>query len=264
MSIIDRLKRLIFGASAEPVKQRPMNAAQPKPKIITTIEKSQNNINKHWRANDDIIKGLEFIATLQLRTPLRVLLRHGEIHTDINTEPPKIIKEMWEGGWVTKTKTYRELGLDLDEVPEGSHASNIGLVKPSEYLPLLFAIRKIVELDEPIDSRIKKLRGMPMVSDCQTLVSRHGPSYKNESRGMEWIIEYLFPRFVKSIPKISAGMVDELCKLGLDTPNRIAATPNETLLSIKGIGQSKLKTIRDYCAGITKNRDADRLEDVIR
>lgn len=251
MSIIGVFKRLISGAS---VKSSPVGK---------TVAELQKEPLSAW-GNDDIITRLEFSATLQLRTPLRVLLRHGEIHTDINTAPPQIIKEMWEGIWVTKTKTYRELGIDVVELPESSHASQIGPVKPSEYLPLLIAMRKIVELDEPIDSRIKKLREMPMVPGWQTLVDRHGPSYKNESRGMEWVVEYFFPRFIKSIPKISTSMVDELCKLGLDTPNRIAAAPDKTFLSIKGVGKAKVKVIRDYCAGIADNRDADRVENMIR
>jgi len=237
MSIIDRLKRLIFGASAEP------------------REESQNNINKLWRGNDDIIKGLEFIATLQLRTPLRVLLRHGEIHTDIKTEPPKTIKEMWEGAWVQKTKTFRELGCDVDEVAPGTHASDVGQVLPADYLPFLIAIRRVVETDEPIENRINKLREMPIWDEWKTYVEKHG--------GIETISGRFFPEFIDTIPKISAA-IDELSELGLETPNRIAAAPDETLLSIKGIGQSKLKTIRDYCAGITKNRDADRVENVIR
>jgi hypothetical protein len=255
MSIKGIFKRLIFGASAKPVKQPSMSAAQSNPKIITTIEESQNNINKLWRANDDIIKGLEFVATLQLRTPLRVLLRHGETHTDINTEPPKIIKEMWEGIWVTKTKTYRELGVDVGEMAPGTHASDVGQVIPDDYIPFLIAIRKIVELNEPIENRINKLREMPILDEWKTYVDKHW--------GIEAIIERFFPEFVATIPKISAA-IDELSELGLETPNRIAAAPDETLLSIKGIGQSKLKTIRDYCAGITKNRDADRVENVIR
>jgi hypothetical protein len=113
MSIIGMFKRLISGASAEPVVKIQTNTAPSKPKIITTIEESDNKQNELWKSNQDIIKGLEFIATLQLRTPLRVLLRHGEIHTDINTEPPKIAMEMWEGWWHTKTKTFREIGADI-------------------------------------------------------------------------------------------------------------------------------------------------------
>ncbi|ABW68751.1 hypothetical protein Dole_2948 [Desulfosudis oleivorans Hxd3] len=232
-----------------------MSAAQPKPKIITTIEESQNNKIGTWKDNQDVVHGLQFSATLQLRTPLRVLLRHGEIHTNINTKPPKIIKEMWEGIWVFKTKTFRELGCDVDEVAPGTHASDVGLVLPADYLPFLIAIRRVVELDEPIENRIKKLREMPMASDWKTYIEKHG--------GIEKIIRQFFPEFIDTIPKISAA-IDELSELGLETPNRIAAAPDETLLSIKGIGQSKLKTIRDYCAGITKNRDADRVENVIR
>ncbi len=35
-------------------------------------------------------------------------------------------------------------------------------------------------------------------------------------------------------------------------------------MSINGIGKATLKAIRDYCAGIIGNRDADRVENVIR
>ena len=255
MSIIGMVKRLISGASAEPVKQSPMNAAQHKAKIFTTNEASQNNKIELWKANDDIIKGLEFCATMQLRTPLRVLLRHGEIHTGINTEPPKIAMEMWEGIWTTKTTTYRELGIDVDEI-QGTQASEIGPILPDDYLPFLIAIHKIVELDEPIDNRIKKLREMPMVGNWKTYVDKHG--------GIEAIIGRFFPEFIDTIPKLNLSTKDELSKMGLNTPNRITAAPDETFLSIKGIGQAKIKVIRDYCAGIADNRDADRIEDVVR
>jgi hypothetical protein len=258
MSIIGMFKRLIAGASAAPVKQSPINAAQSKPKIITTIKESQNNEIKAWKDNQDVISGLEFIATLQLRTPLRVLLRHGEIHTNINTAPPQIIKELWEGIWTAKTKTYRELGVDIDEVTGLTCASDIGQIPRDggEYLKFLIAIRKIVELDEPIENRIDKLREMQMVDDWKAYIEKHG--------GIEKIIRYFFPKFIDTIPSLNQSTEDELCKLDLDTPNRIAAAPDQTLLNVKGIGQAKLKTIRDYCAGITDNRDADRVEDIVQ
>lgn len=243
MSIMGMVKKLIFGANANssPVRK--------------TVGELQNEPLSAWGNNDDIITGLKFSATLQLRTPLRVLMRHGEIHTDPNTEPPKIAMEMWEGIWTTKTKTYRELGIDVDEI-QGTHASDAGQVIPDNYLPFLIAIRKIVELDEPIDDRIKKLREMPILDKWKTYIEKHG--------GIEAIIRYFFSEVIDTIPKLNLSTIDELSKLGLNTPNRIADAPDKTLLSIKGIGQSKLKTIRDYCAGITKNRDADRLENVIR
>lgn len=41
----------------------------------------------------DVI-GSEFFATHQLRTPLRILLRHGEIHRDMHRTPPVIATEL--------------------------------------------------------------------------------------------------------------------------------------------------------------------------
>jgi len=64
--------------------------------------------------------------------------------------------------------------------------------------------------------------------------------------------------------KLNLSQKDELSKMSLITPNLIAAAPDKTFLSIKGIGKAKLKTIRDYCANITDNRDADRVDEVIR
>ena len=256
MSIIGMFKRLISGASAAPMVKVQTNTAPSKPKIFTTNEESQNNKIEYWKANQDVIEGLEFIATLQLRIPLRVLLRDGEIHRDINTAPPKYAREMWEGIWVTKTKTFHEMGIDLPEWPESESASDIGYVLRREYLPFLKAVREIVELNEPIENRIKKLREMPISEKWKSYIERHG--------GIEKIIRYFFPKFIDTIPSLNQSAEDELCKLGLNAPNRIAAAPDKTLLSIKGIGQAKLKAIRDYCAGITDNRDADRVENVIR
>lgn len=271
MSITGIFKRLISSVITNSIKQSKINAAQSRPKIITTIEESRNNEINTWKDNQDIISGLEFIATLQLRTPLRVLLRHGEMHTDMNTEPPKIIKDMWEGIWTTKTKGYEEIVCGTDSTSENIEvfrrmdaaladsrtvASEIGPIRPDDYLPFLIAIRKIVELNEPIENRIKKLREMPILDEWKSYVEKHG--------GIEKIIGYFFPKFINTIPSLNQSIEDELWKLGLNTPNGIASALDETLLSIKGIGQAKLKTIRDYCANITDNRDADRIEDVIR
>ncbi|MFZ2418773.1 MAG: hypothetical protein WAW22_09715 [Smithellaceae bacterium] len=257
MSIIGMFKRLISGASAAPMVKVQTNTAPSKPKIFTTNEESQNNKIEYWKANQDVIEGLEFIATLQLRTPLRVLLRDGEIHRDKNTAPPKYAREMWEGIWTFKTRTFHEMGIDLPELPKsGESASDIGYVLRREYLPFLKAVREIVELDEPIEKRIEKLHDISKVDKWKSYIERHG--------GIEKIIRYFFPKFIDTIPSLNQSAEDELCKLGLNAPNRIAAAPDKTLLSIKGIGQAKLKAIRDYCAGITDNRDADRVENVIR
>lgn len=145
-------------------------------------------------------------------------------------------------------------------------ASDVGQIPADggNYLPFLIAVRKIVESHSSIERRIEQLREMPLTGDWKIYIARYGPSHISRSRGMDWIIAVFFPRFVDNIPKINAATIDELSRLGLDTPNRIADASDETLLNIKGIGQAKLKAIRDYCAGITDNRDADTVEDVTR
>ena len=118
-----------------------------------------------WRNTDtqngDLIKGWRFIATIQLRTPFRVLSRHGETHEDL-TDPPKIANEQWEGYWTTVLKSNKELGIDIPEVIVGGKttASDIGQISidGSAYLTFLLEVRKIVEKTESVESRKAMLR----------------------------------------------------------------------------------------------------------
>tara|TARA_R110002073_G_scaffold299249_2_gene466156 strand:+ start:1876 stop:2649 length:774 start_codon:yes stop_codon:yes gene_type:complete len=235
-----------------------VSGAKPKVKIFATDKESQNNKIETWNNNQDVISGMQFCATMQLRTPLRVLLRHGEVHSDINSKPPKIATEMWEGSWIAKTKTFRELGIDMDEPVSGTMASSVGQIPSDggEYLKFLIAVRKIVESHDSIESRSRQLNEIPIPTEWKI--------YLDKLWGMSHIIKTFFPRFIDTIPKINATTIEELSSLGLDTPNSIATAPDESLLSINGIGQAKLKTIRDYCADITNNRDTKRIDNVTR
>ena len=222
-----------------------------------TVGELQNAPMPSWMA--EVSKGLEFCATLQLRTPLRVLLRHGELYLKNDGLQPQIAREPWEGIWLTALKTYEEIACGPDSTADSIDffrrldagfaaagrklASHIGPIRADDYLPFLIAIRKIVELNDSIENRIDTLRGSLSVCKWQEFLDRHG--------GTEKIVQYFFPKFMN----LAAG---------LDTPNRIAAASDETLLGIKGIGPAKLKAIRERCACITENRDADRLDSVLR
>jgi len=242
---------------ASTVNQMTINEQQNAPAPTRkTIGELQSKPMSAW-GNDDIFSGLEFSATMQLRTPLRILLRHGEIHADRNTKPPEIAREGWEGGWLPKLKTFRELGVDIDGPPPGSHASHIGQIVDRDYLPFLIAIRQIVELNESIEYRIKMLREMLSVCNWQEFLNMHG--------GTEEIVQYFFPRYIHPMPTLSPSAMNEFVRLRyFDTPNLIDAATDEELLSIKGIGPAKLKAIRKHFADLSKHRDADRVENVIR
>lgn len=216
----------------------------------------QNAPLPEWMTDD--FSGVEFEATMQLRTPLRVLLHHGEHYTKNDGRQPKIAHELWEGIWTPKAKplpTYREFGIDVDEVEDIS-ASHIGPIEVKEYLPFLIEVRKIVELNSSIKSRIKMLQEKPKVGIWKTYVNKHG--------GINKIIEEFFPRFIDTIPKINSAITSELHTRNLNTPNNITTASDELLIGIKGVGKAKLKVIRDYCATITSNRDGLRLEILTR
>lgn len=209
-----------------------------------------------FQQHQDIIDGLFFSATLQLRTPLRVLTKHGEIHTNPNKAPPKYAKELWEGIWIVKAKSWRELGFDMDELPEGTMASHIGQVKAAEYLPFLITIHEIVESDDSIGDRMDKLR--------VALANNQWASFTTAHDGADKILNYFFPKFIETIPKLNDETVKKLSELKIETPNKIAGTPDDVLLNINGIGKAKLNTIREYCAGISKYRDSIWLDKVSR
>ena len=109
--------------------------------------------------NSDVIKGLEFFATLQIRTPLSVLIHHGETFSGPPSKAPQY-GTMADGIWVPVTKTWRELGIDIGEISEREGASDVGPVKASEYLPFLIEFRKIVEGNTKIEEQIELIHDL--------------------------------------------------------------------------------------------------------
>ena len=130
---------------------------------------------------DDVV--LRFSATLQLRTPLRVLSKHGSIHNDKRSRPPEYAKEPWQGLWVPENNDPA-----FDFLSEGSMmASDIGPVPKDggDYLPYLISIRKIVEMELPIEERRHKLE-------------------LSDSTSGSAIAEHFFPPFIKTIKGLTS------------------------------------------------------------
>jgi len=254
MGIFNWFKSLFKVPEGENFDQEPVNRSLTglKSNIVTN-----SNSQDAWRKNQDVAKGLEFCATLQLRTPLRVLRRHGETHTNPDREPDPIAQEPWEGTWTLKLKSLSEiLGVKIDAASPGKHSSDIGPVLAKKYLPFLIAVREIVELEEPMKVRIDRLRSMLTTCEWQVYVKKHG--------GIEAVVQKLFPRTIRPMPKLNDDIKKVLKKLGLVTPQELASATDKQLLSIKGIGPAKLKAIREHCIDMAKERDADRIDTIVR
>jgi hypothetical protein len=94
----------------------------------------------------DVVKGYRFNATLQLRTPLYVLKRHGAMHTDPRKPLPKYAREPWQGIWTAVTKTWKELGgADIPEFVSSAVATDLGPMddRGEAYFSFLLAVRTI-------------------------------------------------------------------------------------------------------------------------
>lgn len=89
----------------------------------------------------DAVTYFQFCATMQLRTPLRILQHHNDTHWDRYTAPPKIVERSWQGIWVPCTRLS-----GLFEY-EATMASEVGQIPVSggDFLRFLLTIREAVE-----------------------------------------------------------------------------------------------------------------------
>lgn len=200
------------------------------------------------------IEGMSFLATFQVRTPLRILQRHGQ-ELPLGAKLPNDF-EPWMGIWIPKPKTFRQLGLDIDE-PDSDSAvtSPAGPVKPSEYLPFLVAVREAVEDSSGgLGGRLARLVAVSARPEFSRFVAAEG--------GAAALRDRLFPPLLSCIPGLTSSSRATLEKLGLCTIAALRTASDQILLSVKGIGPAKLEAIRYYCAAYQGDPEAERLIDL--
>jgi hypothetical protein len=196
-----------------------------------------------------ILSGLVFHATLQTRTPLRILRRHGKV-VPLGT-PLSNDFEQWMGIWFPQPKGWRELGVDIDEVPEFGVASDAGPVKASEYLPFLMGFREAIEdASGGIAGRIERLEGVCTQPKFARFVSA--------LRGVEFLRDCFFPPILSLIPGLPHSSQVELRWRGLLTVAALRMAADDTLLAINGIGPAKLRALRDFCAEYNGDPEMER------
>jgi hypothetical protein len=214
------------------------------------MSNERHDMPRHFDASlhRDIIVGYQFIATLQLRTPLRVLKRHGEIHKLPNYEPPMITREAWEGTWVPKTRVT---------FPQSMMASDIGPIPADggDYLKFLISVRTIAERNEAATDRRKALEAELKNEKWRDFVRKLGGSIV--------ILDQLFPAFLSSIPRLAQKASETLCKKGLTTPVALMSASDDELLSVQGLGAASLRAIRE-ASTTAKNTNDPFVENIVR
>lgn len=112
--------------------------------------------DQSW-SGGDIVTHFAFLATAQLRTPLRVLQRHQDIWTDRSRNPPKLTTSPWQGIWVPQTRLSERMAAT------SMMASEIGPIPlhGGDFLRFLLIVREIAE------SRTGQKRWDLIKSECQ-------------------------------------------------------------------------------------------------
>lgn len=80
--------------------------------------------------NADVIKGVQWVSTLDSRTTLVCASRDGQVYP-VNEGPRPPAHVGCRSSSIPITKSWRELGLDLDDAPPGTRASMDGQVPAS-------------------------------------------------------------------------------------------------------------------------------------
>lgn len=201
----------------------------------------------------DVFGGMEFCATFQVRTPLRILQRHGQVVPLGSTLSDDF--EPWMGIWIAKPKSWRELGIDADEMQQ-LVASPAGPVTAAEYLPFLLAVRRGVEASAGgTVGRIARLQAVCARPKFARFVAAEGGAAK--------LCDRFFPPVLSLIPGLPSDSQKELRKLGLVTVADLRSASDGTLRAVKGIGPGKLNAIRKFCAAYAGDSKEERAVDLV-
>ena len=96
--------------------------------VRTAVSHTANHTRqKFYEANDDLVKGVKWVATLDSRTTPVCQSRDGKVYpVDSGPRPPAHFG--CRSSTTPVLKSFRELGIDLKEFPEGTRASLDGQV----------------------------------------------------------------------------------------------------------------------------------------
>ncbi len=127
---VDAIVRRIGGTRANGYNDGVFAASRRSLKAIvrTSVSGVSNNVrDKLYAENDDVIKGVMYVATLDTRTTVTCAALDGqEFKIGEGPRPPMHIN--CRSTTVSVLKSWKELGIDLEEAPESTRASMNGQV----------------------------------------------------------------------------------------------------------------------------------------
>ncbi|MCX5823076.1 MAG: helix-hairpin-helix domain-containing protein [Deltaproteobacteria bacterium] len=209
-------------------KKQPVSAASPTHTVFRLGDDESHN------ANADILEGVQFAATLHITTPYAVLIHHGEVFAGPPSKAPTYGNQA-QGIWIPKTKSWRSFGIDLPEMPQSEHATDIGPKHPESYLPFLLDFRRIFEGNDADEMKIEKLR----------LLVTHTEDYASIWKRLEAVYQdfprNLFYRSFLDLPGVGRTTARNLYEAGFHSVEQIQNTEPSELQKVRGVGPGLAK-----------------------
>lgn len=224
-------------------KDRSTSTHQP----VKELQQAPQQYRDIATENTDVTDGMQFHATCQLRTPLSVLKRHGEIYRG-NGEPPTY-GEPRDGIWIPK------LSGEYDFLSEGqTTASDAGSVNAEEYVTYAIGLLSIFESDATINDKMSDALSYSGNSESLNRIEKGLLSCYRESNIANVMarhisdserLEYYFdkPNHLTLVNGVNKKVASALEESGISTIKELAQLTENDLVKINGIGKVSAQKI---------------------
>lgn len=196
------------------------------------VQSNLDNMNNLVYEHDNLFEGLEFKATLQFRTPLKVLKHHGEIFRKDGKEPPRYVDEAWQGMWLPKLKS--EYDLHNDEFTCASDIGPLNVKEQQQYLDFLIKFHTTAESDMTVEEKISAILEL----------SESDKNFKKYFHGGKAFLEDYFGLLIKNVVPNQVSTILE--KAGFRRLDDLSKTNAKELLSLNGIGKATVDKLKPY------------------
>lgn len=205
--------------------------------------------------DSDLISGWRYNATLQLRTPLTYLERHGEFSPGPQ-EPPMVGPAE---GHLQDGTGFNPYGIwlreiDPDILPHSTTATRatdwgqvrIGSEEERNLVSFLKSFRYIVETAEGLDQKLSELKEL----STSTPGNRRWWARCAEGSPL-WPDSYFIGELWIQLPKgVGSNMAEKLYQAGFRTMEEVQAASDGELLAVPGLGKGLLAKARAFCLTI--------------
>lgn len=215
-----------------------------RPEAPLSAEAGRRSQLEAYSMHLDVLAGVEWSATMSLRTPRASLVRHKELFTGDPRHTPEYGSPA-EGVWVPAVDWG---GIGIEPPKAGSMASFIGQI-PSDggtLRPFLLEFREIVEDVGSVESKLRRIRDLCASSREFVLIASRIRELDRESYGEPELSfpESFFAHNLERVPGIGPALAARLFMAGFPTLKDLADAPDGSLLAVEGLGPKSLAQIR--------------------